>query len=939
MRRSVGGQRRGRGTDSKRSAQRPMIDLSTLNQSRFFVITADSHGVITTVNPAAERLLGYTSAELVGCQTLAHLHDLDELAARARTLSKSLNRTVHPDVTAIVAYANGPTEQEEWTYRRKDGSLLPVRLSVTRIAGGGKQSASYLLIGKDISIRKRAERLLSESEANLQALIENTEDFVWSVDRSHRIITANSAVRRAVAQLFGEQALESGRLPAKAEGFDIPFEKWGKHYDRALAGERFTAEMSVRLDGVMHFYENSFNPIVDSKGDVTGVAVFSRDVTGRKKAVDELLESDRGFRLLIEAAPVGVILTRKDGGILMVNRHVEELFGYGREEILGQEIELLIPHRFRETHTKFRNGYVQQPHIRLMGTGLQIFGRRKDGTEFPADISLNQVQTHSGAVILTIIFDNTERVKLETSLRKANEASNEAVRIKSEFAATLSHEIRTPLNAIIGVTDLLLRSPLTSQQHEYLDVLKISGETLLEMVNDVLDLAKMEAGKVELTAELFDLKECVETVIGLFEPTASANGVELKTLLDLNLPLSIIGDEARLRQVLVNIIGNALKFTQQGSITLMVKALDVAEKQAELQFSIQDTGIGIPADKIPRLFKPFSQADSSTTREYGGAGLGLSISARLVEMMGGKIWVESKPGEGSTFFFTIACQYVDGGNGRRKETPSRPQAIMPALTQAEADGAVFRTGPSILLAEDNPVNQKVVRELLKTLGSACDVASNGPEVLQALKRRRYDIVLMDVQMPEMDGLDTTRAIVKTMPAEERPVIIALTAHAMKGHREECLAAGMDDYLSKPIRLEKLREVIHRWSGHAGTGSVTQAVPTVEEETSSELERHLETLRGETDPEFIKQLAGIFLSSGENLLQEIAEAQAAMDCPRLGRAAHSLLGAARNMGTSALATHCQEVEAQALGGSIDADAIRRLAHAFEAAKEEILRLAL
>jgi CheY-like chemotaxis protein/HPt (histidine-containing phosphotransfer) domain-containing protein len=517
------------------------------------------------------------------------------------------------------------------------------------------------------------------------------------------------------------------------------------------------------------------------------------------------------------------------------------------------------------------------------------------------------------------------------------EAGEDAARLKSEFMATLTHEMRTPLNAILGVTDLLTHSPLGTEQREHVQVLHMAGESLLQMIDDVLDFSKLEAGKVALSSEPFDLRDCLSTVVGLFEPTAESKGISLGVIEGRNLPSRVLGDSARLRQVLVNIVGNALKFTERGSVTISVSEVERGRDHARLQFGVSDTGIGIPREKLARLFKPFSQVDASTTRRYGGTGLGLAISAELVRLMGGKMWVESEMGEGSTFCFTVRVG-VDmaphrAGGGIVEKMPSGTGQRSVRVNAAKSDGQP----PSVLVAEDNPVNRRVIVSLLATLGCDSDVAVNGLEVLEAVKRKRYDIILMDIQMPEMDGLEASRHLVSVLPQEDRPVIIAVTAHSMKIHREECFAAGMDDYMSKPVRLDTLRKRLEHWTGHKlrVKPPVVPAPESVDDDWP-EMEKHLRKLLEQTDPEFLKEFLGLFVSSGEEILGEVTTAYEKEDRHALERAAHSMLGASRNVGATDLAERCREIERLAPEGRVEMRHLAALRESFELTRSALQR---
>ncbi len=529
-----------------------------------------------------------------------------------------------------------------------------------------------------------------------------------------------------------------------------------------------------------------------SFGGCNARLVLAYDVTERRRAEEALRESEDRFRQLFEDAPVAYHEIDKQGVVRRVNRAECASLGLEPAEILGRPVWELIAPEQRETSR-------QAVMRKLSGEqALAPFCRqymRHDGATVMVEIHENFIHHKNGAIagIRTAFLDVTERKRAERALEEAKEAAEAASRAKSEFLANVSHEIRTPMNGILGMTALALTTELDAEQREYLELAKVSAESLLVLLNDILDFSKIEAGKLDVDPIDFCLRQCLDSAVRTLALRAEQKNLQLECEISPEVPPALVGDSNRLRQILLNLIGNAIKFTDAGSIVVKVAEQSRTGDDVVLKFSVADTGIGIAAEKQGLIFEAFRQADGSMTRRYGGTGLGLAICSRLVELMGGRLWLESEMGRGSTFLFTARF----GISERLAE------AHHTALVEE-----VARSPLRILLAEDNPVNQKVAVRLLEKVGHTVTVAGNGREALTALQRESYDLVLMDVQMPEMDGLEATSAIRQTEASTGVHLpILAMTAHSMRGDRERCLGAGMDGYISKPICLAEMMQAI------------------------------------------------------------------------------------------------------------------------------------
>jgi two-component system sensor histidine kinase/response regulator len=733
-------------------------------------VITDRNGAIEWVNAGFTRLTGYSAEEVAGKNPRF-------LKSPAHTPSfySQLWQTI----------LSGRSWRGTFLNRHKDGTLYSSAQTIAPVTNDAGEITHFIGIIQETGPGKA----LQESEDRYYGLIEKLGDGVLSTTPEGQIRMANPAA----ATVFGfpRDMLLGRNLREFVHPSDIAIIE--VELARRRRGDRKVYEFRiVRPDDLaVRTIQVTATPEFDSHANFRGSLGIFRDVTAER-------EMEQRLKLLahtLESVDELVVICGPDDNILFVNRAFSRAYGYEEAELVGEHISIV---RSPIDGPSVVNEIL--PATLTGGWRGELWNRRKDGSDFLILLTTAAVLDSEGRLQATVGVsrDITEAKEFEAELKRAKEEAERANRAKSEFLATISHEIRTPMNGVIGMTSLLLDTDLDATQRDYADTVRKSADALLSIINDILDFSRIEAGKLKIEATPFDLAAVIDGVSGILAPKAGANGLALLVDYPETLPRHFVGDPGKIRQVLMNLVSNALKFTPRGEVRVTVDCPRWNAQTVAMRVAVQDTGVGIPEDKLELVFEKFSQVDSSNTRRYGGTGLGLAIARELIAVMGGSIGVESRLGHGSTFWFTMPLRLASG-----------PAADLHVVEREPVAGVAARV--RVLVAEDNVVNQRVAAGMLKRLGLTADVAGNGIEAVEKCAHSPYDVVFMDCQMPEMDGYDAAAELRRREDAGRRMAIIALTADARSGTRERCLEAGMDDYIVKPVKLDDLRQAIDKWA--------------------------------------------------------------------------------------------------------------------------------
>ena len=743
----------------------------------------------------------------------------------------------------------------------------------------------------------------SKAEARLKDAIETVPEGFALFDSQDRLIAVNEKYRQIYHSIAdsiapGIRFEEIIRLSAQTGQLaDAVGDVEGWVQKRMAQHRSPSGPIEQRLD------DGRWLRIDERKTADGGIVGFRTDITEIKQREEATRRSEAELRLIFDNAPVGIIFADLAGSFIRVNDATCRLLGYEHAELEGADFTR-ITHPDDILTAKGAFARVVTGDLDYVQTEKRYLA--KDGRVIDAVVRVAALNGLDGKPhrLIAQVVDVTERRRAEQMLRAAVEQAEQANRAKSDFLAMMSHEIRTPMNGILGMLGLLEQARLPADERTYIETARASAEALLTIINDILDFSKMEAGKMVLDIAPMALDRAVASVVNLLEPRAAEKGLLIHTRLGAEVPRFVRADGDRLRQILVNLVGNAVKFTDAGEITLSVDAVSADVDACRLRFAVTDTGIGIPADRQGELFEKFAQMDTTARRSHGGTGLGLAICRRLVELMGGEIGVASRPGRGSTFWFVITLSRAE-----RAEVPAETTFSEPVRVGENVRGHV-------LVAEDHPVNRRLIEIMLARHGFTVDCVSDGVQAIAAAARRPYDAILMDVAMPELDGFAAT-AKIRAMdgPAATTP-IIAITAHAMKGDRERCLAAGMDAYVSKPIDYDRLIELL---SGLVHPAA--EAKPAANGTTAAAADALLDAAFVRRAGEDIgwramTEAVELFASDTKARLPRLESAQERRDLKAVRHEAHAIRSAAVSFGALALVTLTQALEDASAAGDAE-----------------------
>jgi PAS domain S-box-containing protein len=924
--------------------ERKQAQQTLLESEHRFRVMADSCPIAIWVGDAKGRIRFANRTYLNFCGITSE--ELDPDAWRS---------LVHPDdapqfLQALERTLNEHTRfNAEWRGRRADGVWRWIEShAVPRFSAQG-EFLGLVGTSADITERKQAEQALQISEEKFRQLAENIHEVFWMMSPSADEVLY---VSPAYEQVWGRTCESLYQRPMSWTESVHPDDQAHAHamFARQTQGEAIDSEYRILTsDGQEKWIRDRAFPVRDASGQMIRVAGIAEEFTAQKhyqeeliraredaEAANEMLSAEHAIldgerkllRAFIDNVPDLMFVKDTEGRFVVANPELAKLSGAEKPEaMLGKTDFDFYPHEIAA-------GFREEDQRVILST-LPVFDREETFRASATDELCYMLTTkvplfdrHGHVTGVAGIGRNiTQRIRAEIALRDSNLQlqettarakelaldANAANRAKSRFLANMSHEIRTPMNGVIGMNQLLLETSLTPEQRRFAEVAQTSGRTLLALIDDILDLSKIEAGKIALENLLFDLGQTVDELVLPLRVHAEAKGLVIYSRVSSKIPRLLRGDAHRLRQVLTNLSANAIKFTARGGITLNAELENLCGCAATVRFTVTDTGIGIGAEQIAVLFSPFVQADASTTRKYGGTGLGLAISKQLVEMMGGSIGVNSREGQGSSFWFTAVFECEAAAE--RQTAPRPDNALQNEFAHAHARPARPGNGETILVAEDNSTNRELILAQLEKLGYKSHAVADGAKAVEAVLRGGFDLVLMDCQMPEMDGYEATRRIRQSIQA--RIPIVALTASAMTSDRERCLGEGMDDYLAKPVELALLAQVLARWISASSPAKTSQPLhqPSAKTEaTVFDVDSLLRRLLD--DRKLARATVNAFLDDAPSQLEQLRVRLDQSDAPGIRLQAHTLKGAAGTVGAKTLCTVALAIETAAGNDRID-----------------------
>ncbi len=761
-----------------------------LNSSEYSIISTNKEGIILTFNKAAQRLLGYKATEVVGKHTPAIIHNQDEVVAYTKELNEKFGYGIEPGFETFVVRSkiDNIADEREWTYIRKDGTTFPIMLSVTALKNADDEITGYLGIGRDISELKTAKEKLIESEERFKTFMNNSPAVAFMKDGEGKYVYISqmfeTTFKKNAESLLGKTDFDW--LP---EHVGIRIKEQEKEILETQKSKEFIDIIPNGDGSNSHWLFIKF-PVFDGHEDyyLGGVGI---DITDLENTNVELKKSEERFKAFMNNSPASAFIKDADGKYVYVNKIFEENSGFPAEKIIGRTDEYWADSEtFEKIHKQERQILATDQAQNFVDEVIGENGIEKYWLFIKFPVPDGQGGTQIGGMAI----DVTEQKQLEADLKQARDAALETARLKSEFLANMSHEIRTPMNGVMGMMDILLDTDLNEEQSEYAKTIQESANSLMTIINDILDFSKIEAGKLNFETIDFDLRLAVENTVELFAERAQRKNLVIASLVESDVPVALQGDPGRLRQVLTNLIGNAIKFTDEGEVIARVTKGEETDTHMTINFSVSDTGIGIETDAQVKLFEAFTQADGSMTRKYGGTGLGLSISKQLVEMMDGDISVESKVGGGSTFTFTATFKkqpFDELGNIERRENLENTR---------------------ILIVDDNETSRKIISHQVKFWGVNTKEISDGETAIEMLKTavkdgNPFDLILLDLMMPEKtNGFDIAKKIREIDELSDLKIIL-MPSFGERGHGKNARDIGIDGYLVKPIRQSDLYDCI------------------------------------------------------------------------------------------------------------------------------------